>query len=923
MRNQHFQILGIFTSFLLLSVSYSLLAQEVNNKPVQMFHNWSRLLSPEKVYLHTDKDVYFATDTIWFSGYVENASYASEFEESNYIYVELISNQLYRDENSLSNYAKYSQDVVVRKKIRRIGNNFQGHLVVPEMNSTGRAIIRAYTYWMLNRPTEYMFYKELEITNPMKDNLVSAMQKGDVKYKQDYLRIGELSPDEKLKIEAKEEKVQDRYDVQFLPESGNILSGKENVLFVKAIGKNGAGVSIYGEISDSNDNVVVQYSTDSLGFGRVVIPSTFYGQLRATVIDSSGYQGKPVRLQHPVLAGVTINGRFSIMGGVTEYTDRDVATFVINTTESVLPHQLKIFFHNGSEVYYSRNIVNPTETVVLALKPLPPGIHTVSIIDSKGNVFAERPFIVLPQGKELMSIQSDKQRYKKREHVDVKIHLPADLMDNTANFSVAVTDIGLSENSERTSMQSYMLLKSEVKGYIEAIDWYFNDTIPLSIRMHRADKLLQTQGWRYYDFGEIVQGRSEIPYFGREYTQTLFGKVVNPIGLTKKATVSFLAPSINFKAMGQIDSGYFVLRDISFPENTRFIVSAVGKNGRSQNHMPILQNDYFAPIFSYPIRTEPVIYSDTLKDVVKQIYYSNDDGDHQMSFELDPVVIKSLMITPKNSPSPIPNYPIQREWFRDTLDMKAYARNYTVSAYVTATYPGVHETQGGILPDVAMPIYLEDRTPEEWPGDAHPRGIPAGSLIGKYLSPASFKTQDKTAPILRPKRLGVVLVYLNGNFVYPEEAVHTVLSMPLSEVESIIYVSGLNASTFQPSFSSGDISSFPVLMVRTKPHIRTDAIPYNVSSDYPLGWQKPAKMYSPRYDNAESRKNKIVDNRITLYWNPSIQFDSEGVAYISFYTSDSDSNYRVEVEGRSAARQYHYAEKIIERVKESTPAKKK
>ena len=162
MRNQHFQILGIFTSFLLLSVSYSLLAQEVNNKPVQMFHNWSRLLSPEKVYLHTDKDVYFATDTIWFSGYVENASYASEFEESNYIYVELISNQLYRDENSLSNYAKYSPDVIVRKKIRRIGNNFQGHLVVPEMNSTGRAIIRAYTYWMLNRPTEYMFYKELD-----------------------------------------------------------------------------------------------------------------------------------------------------------------------------------------------------------------------------------------------------------------------------------------------------------------------------------------------------------------------------------------------------------------------------------------------------------------------------------------------------------------------------------------------------------------------------------------------------------------------------------------------------------------------------------------------------------------------------------------------------------------------------------------
>ena len=57
----------------------------------------AKLLSPEKVYLHTDKDTYFATDTIWISGYVENASYNSEFPESNYIYVELISDQLYTD----------------------------------------------------------------------------------------------------------------------------------------------------------------------------------------------------------------------------------------------------------------------------------------------------------------------------------------------------------------------------------------------------------------------------------------------------------------------------------------------------------------------------------------------------------------------------------------------------------------------------------------------------------------------------------------------------------------------------------------------------------------------------------------------------------------------------------------------------------
>ena len=203
--------------------------QEVGHE--KMYQQYTQLLSPEKVYLHTDKDVYFATDTIWFSGYVENTSYTSEFDESNYIYVELISNQLYRDGTSFINYSEYQNDVVVRKKIRRIGNSFQGHIVVPEMNSTGRAILRAYTYWMLNRPVEYMFYKELELTNPMKDKLVMAMAEKKIKKKEDYLRIGEKSPEDKLKLE-KQDSIE-RYDVQFLPESGNYIIGERTVVYVK------------------------------------------------------------------------------------------------------------------------------------------------------------------------------------------------------------------------------------------------------------------------------------------------------------------------------------------------------------------------------------------------------------------------------------------------------------------------------------------------------------------------------------------------------------------------------------------------------------------------------------------------------------------------------------------------------------------
>ena len=179
--------LFLFVRILLIEIMFHnissclLYAQTNVDKHIDMFHNWSKLLSPEKVYLHTDKDVYFATDTIWFSGYVENASYASEFDESNYIYVELITDRMNRDFVSWNNYAVSEPEILSRVKLKCSNNSFQGHIAVPEMNSTGRAIIRAYTYWMLNRPAEYMFYKELEITNPMKDKLLSAMEQKKVK----------------------------------------------------------------------------------------------------------------------------------------------------------------------------------------------------------------------------------------------------------------------------------------------------------------------------------------------------------------------------------------------------------------------------------------------------------------------------------------------------------------------------------------------------------------------------------------------------------------------------------------------------------------------------------------------------------------------------------------------------------------------
>ncbi len=848
-----------FTLLIMFACSTMVQAQQAKDAR-EMFGNYSRLLSPEKVYLHTDKDVYFATDTIWISGYVENASYASEFAESNYIYVELMCDLPLKDVGSWRDVTKSQYDVVERKKLRRIGNTFSGYIVVPEMSNTSRVTLRGYTYWMLNSPVEYMFYKELEIANPMKDSFISSLSDAKITSEDTYILFGTVPP--KKKQEEKE--VAADYDIQFLPESGNYVAGSDAVIFIKGTAPDGKGELLKGSISTQGGKHLVSFVTDSLGFGKVTISNLPAGALEATVTNAAG-GSKRVQLPPSLGKGVTINGTLSVAanGG-----DGGKMQFRIKSSGGLAAKGLAAVLHNGSEIYSRMEIKGQDMLFSLPLKGLGAGIHMVTVVDRYGNVYSERPFVVLPQEKEQMKIAVEKREYGKREKVTVNVSLPHNMLDSCRNFSVSVTDMGITGNHERTTIESYMLLKSELRGYIEDIDYYFNRNVPYAQRMARADLLMQTQGWRYYNMEDILKGETAAPVFGREYIQTIAGKVMGVFGISKNPFVTFYAPSINFSAMGQLDSGYFVLKDVDFPEHTRFIVSATGKNGKNMSHTPILQKDYFAPLHRYPMQGGKVTYTPHFREIVEKKYYNSGEGGHSMAFTLDPVVVTTQLITPKNSPSPIPNRPIKRSSYRDALAMKPYLQGYDLASYVVATFTGVRHTPGG------------------------------DALVGN-TGFRSWRTVE---------------LYMNGIYIPANEVMNThLLHMPLSEVESLIFLGGLDAGPYQPVHLHKSQYPSPVLMINTCSGGRGHRVRPNVVSASPIGWQKPAKFYSPKYDYTNKWKGE--DNRITLYWSPSLEVDKHGKACFTFYTTDSNSKYRIEIEGRSAAGKYHSAEKIVERKK--------
>jgi hypothetical protein len=80
---------------------------------------------------------------------------------------------------------------------------------------------------------------------------------------------------------------------------------------------------------------------------------------------------------------------------------------------------------------------------------------------------------------------------------------------------------------------------------------------------------------------------------------------------------------------------------------------------------------------------------------------------------------------------------------------------------------------------------------------------------------------------------------------------------------------------------------------------RKSQTPISLTKVTPLGYQKPAEFYVPKYDVDSVRLSEKADLRTTIYWNPELETDSAGTVHVKFYTADPAKNYSVVLEGLS------------------------
>ena len=362
-----------------------------------------------------------------------------------------------------------------------------------------------------------------------------------------------------------------------------------------------------------------------------------------------------------------------------------------------------------------------------------------------------------------------------------------------------------------------------------------------------------------------------MPHFGKEYIQTISGRVKkSSLRKGKASIVSFVAPSINFTAMGQLDSsGFFELKDVNFPDSTLFIVNAVSLGGR-KSFIPYIDDDSFAPVINYQRRKERVDYSQEAAQYMIQNYY-NSGG--EKVYQLDPIYVTSQrMVKAKDNISPFPVQYFKEGQMKTEEDLKPYI-GYDLFTYVLENCTGIREDRDTTSGDRKLVCRMPARA-------------------------ANWEISDYTE----------IIVYIDG-FQAPSssELDHYVID----ELEAFVFLRGMDAAPFSP-MQDGSGAIVPVIMIKTKPSAKT-GMPKNVTKGYPLGWQRPKKFYSPAYDvqgKAISRSGS--DKRATIYWEPALRVE-DGKGQFHFNTSDGRSSYTVVIEGVTNDGEYIFSKQQIKR----------
>ncbi|MDR3693060.1 TonB-dependent receptor plug domain-containing protein [Mucilaginibacter sp.] len=758
----------------------------------------------EKAYLHFDRPYpyYVAGEVVYFKAYVTLGEKHEASTLSNILHVDLI------DKNDA-----LMQSIV----LQLTGGTAWGDFVLPDTLQKGSYRIRVYTQWMRNDKTPYFFDQYISVSSAnTTGQLVDNTTQG-------------LKP-----------------NLQFFPEGGNLVADVPARLAYKALGTNGLGMGVKGIVIDNEHKEVAKISSAHLGMGMFYyIPET--GKTYKAMVTFADGSQSSVDLPAAQPKGITLSVNTDDPAKVAIIIRANRAYYKENQNKKLN----LLVYYGGALKRYSPVLDGEILGLDLAAKDFPTGILKVTLLSETGEPLNERISFIQNPDLLNLALTANKQVFNTRENVQVNLNVKnKDGNPVSGSFSVSVVDeskILVDDDAENTIL-SYLLLSTEVKGYIEKPNFYFTNVTKES----RADLdiLMLTQGYRRFEWAALENGSLPVTAnaYTTEKTMDISGVLKTKSGAPIVDCMLTLIPKAggNLQTATTDNEGKFHFSNMDFSAGTTFILKALSSSGKKG----VLTLDKLQP-------PPAIVHGESIDkkyNASADILLSFQDGGKARIAEAGNGVTNQVAnVSPDNSGKRRENY-----------------RSSNIGG------PG-HADQVVLGDDIRNSSSLSEAL----------RGL----LHGVQFSEGMPYLQTGVTLSGNGAQIDPMLVIVDGVDLGNGVNVNTVNP---SSVEAVEVLKGANASIYGSSGGQG------VLVITTRitngnEQIISKEMSPGIFSIEPKGFFKALEFYSPAYNtqNASGRP----DQRTTIFWKPDVITDSFGNSTFSFFNSDGKGTYRVEVQG--------------------------
>lgn len=873
-------------------------------------------LPVEKIYLHTDKPSYFVGDTIWFSGYMMDASFAPSLL-STILYVELES-----DSNQVVRHWRFPLD----------SGRVAGHIPLNEGQfPEGAYTLTAFTSWTRNFGKSEVFLQRLHIGPLPYEAWQAGMQV--IQKKDDsvslFLRLrkagGQILSSHHLEVTVTDGNLQvynqrvitkedgslginiglsdqisgaklsmlikglekndplapllfpvpisgtSRTDLQFMPEGGQLIAGIPCRVAFKALGQDGFSREVEGRIYDSNGAFVADFKSLHKGMGSFDLLPVSGMAYHARLKGSDSLQ----RIELPKIQsdGITLS---------INHSRKDTLINIRVQASKTLTGGLYFLIAQSRNVacFVTALRASPEALYLTAKKSLfPSGIVGITLLDSLMRPVSERLTFVDHDDLLKVAMISGQAIYQPRDSISLKIRVKDKLgLPVKGNFSISVTDDQLvtADPQLDRSLAVQLLLRSELSSYIEGPGYYLKYKTDTAWRA--LDNLLLSQGWVGYAWEAVFS-----PLTYRKYApgaeQFLSGRVINTSMLPKngiKVQAVSVAPAFQVETRTDQD-GRFTFK---VPQSAEIIRLKTGQGNYIfvDELKPLYYQDNLLPRL-WPWN----IHQDTVGAVYKQV-------DQRLSLENANYTLALVNINEKAV-----KVKFQWTWNGDVdqvLDMTDFR-----TSGVTNLFDLLVKRVKGFRAD---PV-----------GDKPPQlGISSFTLNNRQLS----FTFDKLNVFCACRTQKEFTLYLMKAFKdYPLYKLNRIEvdygssraikdRLPMIRITSdlgnkVLIVAAENEPSLMGSVTgkggAAALADFKARGWEDQKHYRLNGT--YVYRPWPLVVSK--QFYRPRYAPATTVGDGNADVRSTIDWVPMAKTDSNGEVKVSFFAAGQKGTYTIHLEG--------------------------